>query len=125
MSKEPVALWADFFSVGSISGMVLKIAQPHGKPTLWGEVVSGRVLASGEVEFVLAWISDKNPMGKRARRRPASEPVVIRPRYCGPFYNPRGSKHNIPDVTVGLVHQLLPPIGSVEAIARITKELIR
>lgn len=125
MSKKPVMSWVDFFSAGSISGMILKIAQPYGKPTLWGEVVSGQVLASGEVEFVLAWISDKNPMGKRAYRCPASEPVVIRPRCSGPFYCPRGSTHNIPDVMVGLVHQLLPPIGSARAIARITTEVMR
>lgn len=112
MHDEPVVPWSEFFSIPSLSGMILKIARPHGQRPQWGEIRSGRVLESGEVEISLSWTSSTSPYGRRVTKRTAIHPFVFQPLHGGPFYYPKGSKFRLYDSRSGLIHLILPPVGS-------------
>lgn len=116
MHHEPVVPWEDLFSCPSISGMILKMIFPHGQRPLWGEIRSGRILESGEVEISLSWTSTTSPYGRRVTKRTAVEPFVFQPLHGGPFYYPKGSKFRLYDVRTGLVHLMLPPVGSAALV---------
>lgn len=115
MHQKPVSPWADFLANPELSGMILKYIRPEGKRPIWGEVISARVLASGEVEFTLAWISAHDPSETRAVRRPAEKPVKFNPQFTGPFYYPKGASFQMPDTRSGLKHVLYPPLDSRKA----------
>lgn len=96
--------------------MILKMIRPHGQRPLWGEIHSARILESGEVEITLSWTSTTSPYGKRVAKRTAKEPFTFQPLHGGPFYYPKGSKFRLYDVRAGLIHLILPPVGSAALV---------
>lgn len=114
---EPVLPWSDFFECPGIPGMILKMIQPHGARPIWGEIVSARVLVSSEVEFTLAWTSSTSPYApRRVPRRMVTKLFVFQPLYGGPFYYPKKSVFRLYDAAPGLVHLILPPVGSAALV---------
>jgi hypothetical protein len=111
MYEQPVMPWEDFVSTGVKVGMILKLVQPHGGRTLWGEVVAARFI-EGEVEFTVSWIMYRNPAERPTARKAEGMTVRIKPLYKGPYYYPRGTKFRIHDERKGLVHELEPPLDA-------------
>ena len=116
MHHVPVVPWVDLCSMPCIKGMILKMIRPHGQRPLWGEIQTVRILESGEVEISLSWTSTTSPYGRRVTKRTAVEPFVFRPLHGGPFYYPKGSKFRLYDVRAGLIHLILPPVGSAALV---------
>lgn len=104
--------WADFLSRPEIKGMILRFEQPEGKRPIWGEVLSGRVLATGEVEFTMSWIASKDPAEPRVKRHKPKGPLVFSPKYKGPYYYPKGASFRMQDSRPGILHVIMPSLES-------------